>query len=216
MGRLVSVIDYGVGNLLSVKRAFEYCGADVELVSSGERILKADTLVLPGVGAFKNAMDELEKRELKDAIIEFSTRGKPMMGICLGMQMFLDESEEFESTKGLGIISGKVEKIEDITFNGQYQKIPQVGWNSLHIPNELGNELWTNTILNDIEQGKSVYFVHSYAAKPLNFTDRLADTYYGGKSISAVLRKDNVYGCQFHPEKSGKIGLEIIKNFLNI
>lgn len=216
MKKKVSVIDYGLGNILSVKRAFEYCGAEVELVSDSKQIVKSDVLVLPGVGAFRNAMDELRRRNLQDSIIEFSNTGKPMMGICLGMQLLLERSEEFGESDGLGIIEGNVVKIEDTTIKGEYQKVPQVGWNSLDIPNDLDESLWKNTILSDINKGESVYFVHSYTAKPLNVINKLADTYYGGRTVSAVIRKENIYGCQFHPEKSGDVGLKIIKRFLEI
>ncbi|MFT8348039.1 imidazole glycerol phosphate synthase subunit HisH [Clostridium saccharoperbutylacetonicum] len=216
MNRKVSIIDYGVGNILSVKRAFEFCGAQVELVNTPEKIIKSDILVLPGVGAFKNAMDELIKRNLKDSIIEFSTTNKPMLGICLGMQLLLEKSEEFGNTEGLGIIKGEVVKIEDTTINGNYQKIPHVGWNELEIPDDMDNNLWNNTIFNGIDERKSVYFVHSFTAKPTNSGNRLADSYYGGRTISAAIKKGNVYGCQFHPEKSGEIGLQIIRNILEI
>lgn len=212
----VSIIDYGAGNILSVKRAFEYCGAVVELINTPEQIIKSNILILPGVGAFKNAIRELINRNLRDAIIEYSKTGKFMMGICLGMQLLLDESEEFGESKGLGIIQGKVVKIERTTIGGEYLKIPHVGWNSLFVPNHLNTSLWNNTILNGISEQSSVYFVHSFTANPLNIENRLADTYYGGRTLSAVIRKDNVYGCQFHPEKSGKIGLKIIENFLKL
>lgn len=216
MNKKVSIIDYGVGNILSVKRAFEYCGAQVELVNTPEKVIKSDILILPGVGAFKNAMDELTKRNLKDPIIEFSTTNKPMLGICLGMQLLLEKSEEFGKTDGLGIIQGEVVKIEDTTINGNYQKIPHVGWNSLKIPNNIDESLWNNTIFNNMNESENVYFVHSFTAKPTNTENRLADSYYGGRTISAAIKKGNIYGCQFHPEKSGEVGLQIITNFLEI
>lgn len=216
MNKKVSIIDYGVGNILSVKRAFECCGAQVELIDTPEQIIKSDRLILPGVGAFKNAMDELIRRKLKDSIIEFSTTNKPLLGICLGMQLLLEKSEEFGETDGLGIIQGGVVKIENTTTDGNYQKIPHIGWNSLQFPNNADKSLWNKTIFNGMNSGENVYFVHSFTAKPINIENRLADSYYGGRVISAAIKKGNIYGCQFHPEKSGGVGLQIIKNFLEI
>ncbi|EKQ51123.1 MULTISPECIES: imidazole glycerol phosphate synthase subunit HisH [unclassified Clostridium] len=216
MSKKVSIIDYGVGNILSVKRAFEFCGAQVEVINTKEQITNAEVLVLPGVGAFKNAMYELIERDLKDSIIEFSDTNKPMLGICLGMQLLLEKSEEFGETNGLGIIQGEVVRIEDTTISGNYQKIPHVGWNSLKFPKHGDKSLWDKTILNGLAEGEDVYFVHSFTAKPTNNENRLADSYYGGRTVSAAIKKGNVYGCQFHPEKSGEVGLKIIKNFLEI
>jgi len=161
-------------------------------------------------------MDELKKRNLKDSIIEFSTTNKPMLGICLGMQLLLEKSEEFGKTDGLGIIQGEVVKIENTTIDGNYQKIPHIGWNSLQITRNMDNSLWDNTIFNGMDECEDVYFVHSFTAKPTNNKNRLADCYYGGRTISAAIRKGNIYGCQFHPEKSGEVGLQIITNFLEI
>lgn len=205
----VSVIDYGIGNLLSVKRAFENQGAEVEFVSSADEILAAERLVLPGVGAFKNGMEELQKRNLVNAIQEYCGENRLFLGICLGMQMMLEESEEFGVTPGLGIIPGKVVKIKDTAVDGTYQKVPHVGWNELHYTKAV-----EGTILANIPEKEQMYFVHSYTAKPSEEQFRLADTYYGERKLSAVIQKGNCYGTQFHPEKSGMYGLEIIHNFL--
>mgnify|MGYP003290490569 FL=1 len=207
----ISIVDYGIGNVLSVKRAFEYVGVEVEFADTAEKIKKAERLVLPGVGAFCDGMAELERRGLVSVIQEYCANDRPFLGICLGMQMMLEESEEFGISKGLGIIPGKVIRIEDTTIEGEYQKIPHVGWNELFYKQDVAN-----TVLDGIPEKERMYFVHSYTAKPSNDSFRLADTYYGGRQISAVIRKGKCYGTQFHPEKSGKVGEQIIKNFIEI
>lgn len=214
--RKVSVIDYGMGNILSVKRSLEYWGAEVEIINDNKRIIQADLLILPGVGAFKNAMKELERLEIIESIQTFSKKGNPFMGICLGMQMMLEASSEFGYTKGLGLITGEVEVIPDTTIDGKAQKVPHVGWTSIDVPEpHSDSDKWKQTILKDTTKEDFFYFVHSYTAKP-DEKFRLADAHYGGRRISAVIKKENLYGCQFHPEKSGKAGLKIIENFINL
>ncbi len=210
----VSIIDYGVGNLLSVARAFHYFGAKVNLVNTPDEILKAERIVLPGVGAFQDGMKGLREFNLVDPIKEYAKSGKPFLGICLGMQMMLTESSEFGEHLGLDLIGGEVEPIPSKGINGVPHKIPHIGWNEL-APTEHGG-LWSESILKNIPQSSSVYFVHSYRVIPSNPKTRLADTYYNGQFISAVIKSDNVYGCQFHPEKSGGIGLKIVEQFLQI
>ncbi len=207
----VSIIDYGIGNILSVRRAFEKQKAEVEFISSAEALMRAEKLVLPGVGAFRDGMKELEKRNLVFAIKEYCRSNRPFLGICLGMQMMMDESEEFGQNQGLGIIPGKVVKIEDTSLDGAFHKIPHVGWNELSFAGNI-----ENTILDEIPERSSVYFVHSYKAVPEDDKHMLAGTYYGGRKLSAVICKGNCYGTQFHPEKSSKIGLKIIYNFMKI
>jgi glutamine amidotransferase len=208
----VAVIDYGVGNLLSVRRGLEHCGAKVQVTSDPERIRTASRVVLPGVGAFTDGMAELSLNGLDEVVKEVANKGTPLLGICLGMQMLLDESEEFGVTKGLGLISGKVVPIPSITKEGNSQKIPHTGWNSLILPSETNT--WDGTILEKIKPNDAVYFVHSFMASPTNQEDRLADCLYGGISVSASIIKDNIFGCQFHPEKSGEVGLKVLKTFL--
>jgi glutamine amidotransferase len=210
----VALIDYGMGNLFSVRQALEACGADVEFVDSPRQISNADVLVLPGVGAFKDGMRGLEERDLIGAIQDHAGTGRPMLGICLGMQMLLDESEEFGISKGLGLISGRVVAIPPTDINGQAHRIPHIGWNELIHPHNSPDE-WEDSILRGIPPGESMYFVHSFNALPANPKNRLADCYYGGVRISAAIRAGMVYGCQFHPEKSGPRGLQIIRNFLS-
>lgn len=212
MRKHVSIIDYGIGNVLSVKRAFEKIDAETEFVSSAEGIERAEYLVLPGVGAFKKGMAELENRGIVQAIRKYCNGNRPFLGICLGMQMMMQESEEFGICKGLGIIDGRVVKVSSKDDNGNVQKIPHIGWNELK-PVKVE---WDNTILARIKMDSSVYFVHSYTAVPEHEENRLADCYYGGQRISAAIVRGTSYGTQFHPEKSGKVGIEILRNFINI
>ncbi len=208
--REVVVIDYGVGNLLSVQRGLEHCGIDVVVSADPQVILNAQRVVLPGVGAFANAMAALHERGLVDVIRSVAARGTPLLGICLGMQLLLGESEEFGITAGLGIIPGRVVAIPATSTDGQSQKIPHIGWNELQ-PSE--NASWEGSVLQGVRPGEAVYFVHSFQATPDEPADRVADCIYGGPRIPAVIRHGQVSGCQFHPEKSGKTGLAILTNF---
>ena len=210
----VALIDYGVGNLLSVARALEAAGGKVELTDKADRIKSAERIVLPGVGAFGDCMGELKKRSLIEPVLEFARGGRPMLGICVGMQMLLDAGEEFGEHKGLGIIAGRVALIPDSDANGARHKIPHIGWNAL-APRPDG-ATWKGSILEGIEPGSPVYFVHSFTAHPADPAKRLADTDYGGRTISAAVRSNNVSGTQFHPEKSGAIGLRMLENFLKL
>jgi glutamine amidotransferase len=207
----VTIIDYGVGNLLSVKRGFEHCGAKVVLTSDPNLILASRRVVLPGVGAFPNAMEALQKLELVSVIKELEILGTPLLAICLGMQLLMDESDEFGITPGLGLIPGRVVAVPDKTLEGASQKIPHIGWSSLYGSSENSN--WTETLLQNNELGDPVYFVHSYMALPSKPKNRVADAMYGGHRISAVISKGPITGCQFHPEKSGEVGLKILRKF---
>ena len=206
------VIDYGMGNLLSVRRGLEHCGAKVSVTSDPEVIYSASRVVLPGVGAFPDAMKELCRLGLDEVLQEVSARGTPLMGICLGMQMLLDESDEFDKTAGLGLIPGCVIPLPTNTLVGKSQKIPHIGWNALEMSPRCKD--WQGTVLNDIRPGDYAYFVHSFMAMPRNSDDRIADFIFGGHLVSAVIRQENIMGCQFHPEKSGEIGLKVLKRFL--
>jgi imidazole glycerol-phosphate synthase subunit HisH len=207
-----AVIDYGVGNLLSVRRGLEHCGATVEVTADPKAILSAPRVILPGVGAFANAMKELRRQGLDDVVLDVVDRGTPLLGICLGMQILLDESEEFGTTKGLGLIPGRVVPIPSTTLDNHSQKIPHIGWNSLLLSN--GFENWNNSILQGVNPNESVYFVHSFMAVPSNPEHSIANCLYGGIPMTATIERDNVYGCQFHPEKSGEVGLKVLKRFL--
>jgi len=214
MNKHVTIIDYGIGNLRSVAMAFEQWGATINLTDSANDILESDRLVLPGVGAFSDGMSRLQKKGLLETINKYNQKDRPFLGICLGMQMLFDSSEEFGITEGLGLIPGSVVRIPETSSNGVPHKIPHIGWNELQFPFDSCD--WKNTILNGIKQTTPVYFVHSFTAQPAQKEVRLADAYYNGRLISAAVRHNNCYGCQFHPEKSGKVGLKIIKNFLEI
>jgi imidazole glycerol-phosphate synthase subunit HisH len=208
----VAVMDYGVGNLLSVRRALEHCGAEVTVTGDRGALLSASRVILPGVGAFANGMAELRARGLDEVTREIAARGVPLLGICLGMQMLLGESEEFGITPGLGLIPGRVVSVPTVTASGNSQKIPHIGWNALVLPP--GRPSWAETVLRRVQPGDSVYFVHSFMAQPADIQHRIADCSYGGVAISAVIGNRNVLGCQFHPEKSGTVGLNILQAFL--
>ncbi|MDH5524791.1 MAG: imidazole glycerol phosphate synthase subunit HisH [Desulfobulbaceae bacterium] len=210
----VIVIDYGVGNLLSVQRGLEYCGAKVTLTADPEKILAAKRVVLPGVGAFSNAMQALESLGLVAVLRELAHRGTFLLGICLGMQLLLDESEEFGNTVGLGLVPGRVVPVPSRTVSGEMQKIPHIGWSALQPTASPGR--WSGTLLQDICPEESTYFVHSFMAVPVYSMHCIAYCEYGGHIIPAVIRKNHITGCQFHPEKSGEVGLKVLRSFLNL
>lgn len=208
----VIVIDYGMGNLLSVRRGLEHCGATVTVTADPNVILSAPRVVLPGVGAFVDGMAGLRREGLDTVVRKVASRGTPLLGICLGMQMLLDESAEFGSTSGLGLIPGQVIAIPTTTTDGKPQKIPHIGWNSLAFP--AARTSWANTLLQKVKPSDAAYFVHSFMANPTDPSHRVADCLYGGYAVAAAIQRDNVFGCQFHPEKSGEVGLTILRQFL--
>ena len=207
---IIAIIDYGVGNVKSIRNAFENQKAEVILTRERETILEADGLVLPGVGAFSHGMDNLNKFGLVEIIKDFVKTGKPLLGICLGMQMLLEESEEFGNSKGIGLIKGKVVKLP-IKQSIQY-KLPHISWNEIQ-PKKIK---WENTILDNIEENSDMYFVHTFIAEPNNENEILSVTKYHNHVFCSSIKKEYIYGCQFHPEKSSKKGLSIIKNFIKI
>lgn len=207
----VTVVDYGVGNLLSVQRGLEKCGAEVILSSDREEILDSNKVILPGVGAFANGMDALDRLGLVEILRALGKKDTPLLGICLGMQLLLDNSDEFGCTEGLGLIPGKVVRIPSMTVEGRAHKVPHIGWNGL-VPST--SKLWRGTILESTVEGDSAYFVHSFMAVPDNHSHRIADCVVGGHRIAAVISKGNIIGCQFHPEKSGSVGLRVLRSFI--
>jgi len=208
----VTVIDYGVGNLLSVQRGLEHCGAKVIVTADPRQILTAKRVVLPGVGAFTNAMQALENLGLVAVIRELAPRKTPLLGICLGMQLLLEESDEFAVTTGLGLIPGRVIAVPNRTLSGTLQKNPHIGWSGLQPSNDAMG--WQHALLKDNCPDEAVYFAHSFMAVPTDPTHRIADCFYGGQKISAMIARDHITGCQFHPEKSGEVGLNILRRFI--
>jgi glutamine amidotransferase len=210
MSKKVSIIDYGMSNLLSISRAFEHVGAELNIVDSPEGIEKADYLVLPGVGAFPDGMAELTKRHLTESIRNFAKNGKPLLGVCLGMQMLLGKGNEHIITEGLNIIEGEVLPLpkEMPGF-----KVPNINWHSIYQPEE---GRWKNTLLESTNEETCFYFVHSYFAKPANDSNILALSRFGSLNFAAAVIKDNVVGTQFHPEKSGVDGLELLRQFIKL
>ena len=212
MTKYITIVDYGLGNLLSVSRAFEACGAKTHLTNSHEDILSADYLVLPGVGAFTDGMHELQSHNLIESIRLACASGKPVLGICLGMQLLFTESDEHFLTAGLGIIPGRVESIPNQVDGRGWRKTPHIGWNEL-LPRK-NEEVWQGGLFDQLGDHPAGYFVHSYSCVPSNYDTILAECDYEGMLLCAAVRQDNVYGCQFHPEKSGALGLHILSNFM--
>jgi len=206
----IVVIDYGIGNIKSIKNAFDEFGVKIILSREKVDILNADGVILPGVGAFSHGMNNLIKYNLVDIIGEFVKTDRPLLGICLGMQMMLEESEEFGITKGLGLIKGKVIKIP--VDETKKVKLPHISWNGI----KAKNITWGNTILENVPEDSDMYFVHTFVANPKNEDEILSVTEYADIEFCSSIKKNNIYGCQFHPEKSSKIGLTIIKNFIKI
>lgn len=211
MSKKIVIIDYGIGNVKSMYNAFYNIGLKPELTSDKQTILNADAAVLPGVGAFNKGMENLNNRGLFQIIHEFIKKGNPFLGVCLGMQMLLEESEEFGLTAGLGLIKGKVVKLPII--HSSEEKLPHVSWNELNEPQK---GRWYGTILENITVNTDVYFVHSFVAKPTSEKDVLATTNYAGVNFCSAVHHENIYGFQFHPEKSSQIGLSILNNFINL
>lgn len=201
---MIVIIDYGMGNLKSVKNALDFLGLESKISSDREEIRKSDGLILPGVGAFPDAMETIEKLSLDKIIKEEVEKNKPLLGICLGMQLLFEKGFEGLEREGLGLLKGNIVKMkEDKKAN---IKIPHIGWNNL-IYNK------KDLLFNSIEEGKFVYYVHSYFVQDYNNEDLIAYSEYGENKIPGVVRHNNVMGAQFHPEKSGDVGLAILKNF---
>lgn len=204
---MITIIDYGMGNLRSVQKAFELFYSDVRISSSHEDILASDKVVLPGVGAFNKAMEELQRRNLVQPIKEIIKKGKPFLGVCLGLQLLFSESEEGGEVKGLDILRGRVRRFK----NAEGLKIPHMGWNRIRVTNQESRV----AILNGVPEGSYMYFVHSYYAEPKDRNIVLCKTDYGQTFTSGIQSK-NIYAFQFHPEKSQTRGLKIIENFVKL
>ena len=211
MSNRIAVIDYGAGNLLNVMNAFTVCKANVEVIDSHSDLLLYDKVVLPGVGAFHEAMNSLQEKNLIPEILNFINSGRPYLGICLGMKFLFDKSNEFMDTSGFSAILGEVTKIPTTTFTNTLRRVPHIGWSPLNVYKEN-----TCPLFNNINEDDSFYFVHSYMCEPSNEKDVSASVDYLGQKIVAAISRKNVFGTQFHPEKSGKSGLKIIENFIKL
>lgn len=202
------IVDYGLGNLYSLSNAFRCCSQEIKVSSDAKELLDADALILPGVGAFGDGMTRLIELGLDDAIRQFAGNGGPILGICLGMQLIMDWSEEFGFHKGLGLIEGGVKHMNSLEGFDHATKVPHIGWNDIQLKQE-------SRLFNQISS-KDMYFVHSYCAITLKSHETLATATYGNTEFAAIIGKENIYGCQFHPEKSSASGIQIMRNFIDM
>ncbi len=209
MSLQVTLVDYGCGNILSITRALEACGAKVILTHDANTILQADRLVLPGVGAFGHCINMIKDRGLLSPLLAYFEKQRPVLGICVGMQMLLTESEEYGNHAGFGVIPGKVVKIESNKL--KRKRIPSIGWSKIAM-NNCQNRYDTFLDLSN----EWFYFVHSYVARPMEAQFCLGEYEYQEEQITALIAKDNIIGCQFHPEKSGQAGLTFFKKYLQL
>jgi glutamine amidotransferase len=203
----VVIIDYGVGNLFNLQRAFNTLGVNSMISNEKEKILNAERILLPGVGAFETGMKQLHENDLLTTLLEFADSGKPMMGICLGMQLLMSESEENGNCAGLNLIPGKVIRFQEPDVKSGVFKIPHIGWSAL-------NPLVQANLLENLETTPFMYFIHSYLVVPDDPSFCVATTSYGKDTFCSVIKRKNVSGCQFHPERSGDYGLNLLRNFV--
>lgn len=208
MSKKIVIIDYSLGNMFSVQQAFAYLGLQAEVTDDINKIRNADAIVLPGVGAFAEAMNCLNASGLTTEIKEAVAKGKPFLGICLGMQLLFESSEEFGASEGLGLIKGSIKRF---AFEDKSIKIPQMGWNKINQPQA---DKWQGTVLQNVKDGEFMYFVHSYYAVPQNNDDVLCVTEYGGLNYCSAVLHNNIVATQFHPEKSAQEGLKIYENWI--
>jgi glutamine amidotransferase len=205
-----AIVDYGMGNLFSVDRACRHVGLDSFITSRASEVASADAVILPGVGAFGDAMDALRRLDLVGPLRDAAAADRPFMGICLGLQMLLSESQEFGTHRGLDIVPGEVVRFDGPREGDRALKVPQVGWNQV-VPTK--NAGWLETPLASLTPGEFMYFVHSFYVKPANLNEVLAVTSYGQIEFCSALRRGNLFACQFHPERSGPAGLAIYRGF---
>lgn len=211
----ISIVDYGVNNILNVTRAVSYLGHPFKVISTAEEILSADKIILPGVGAFANAMKALQHNGLDQSLKDFvKIKERPLFGICLGMQLLLESSSEFGECEGLGLIEGNVVKIPENISQQHNRRVPHVGWSYLEISNSNNVEGNKKNLFESIKNGESVYFVHSYMVSPKNLNIITSFTNYEGINIPSSFVQNNIAAAQFHPERSGKTGLTILDNFI--
>ncbi|AOZ96195.1 imidazole glycerol phosphate synthase subunit HisH [Butyrivibrio hungatei] len=205
---MVAIIDYDAGNIKSVEKAFKYLGADTVVTRDATDIIRADRVVLPGVGAFGDAMRKLNEYGLADVIKEVTNKQTPFLGICLGLQLLFDSSDESKDAEGLGILRGKIVKFPNIDSEGNYYKVPQIGWNNLNFPRE-------GRLFKGLGLDAFVYFVHSYYLDAADKSIVTATSDYSVR-IDASVESGNVFACQFHPEKSADVGMQILTNFMQV
>ena len=212
MTKKTCIIDYKLGNLFSVNQELKNIGHEVVISSNPKDIHSCHAIVLPGVGAFGEGMKNLDNLNLIQPILDAIRSGKPFLGICLGLQLLFSESEEFGTTNGLGVIKGNVKRFNKVNPFGIPRKVPQIAWNQIFIPS---GKNWNNTVLENIDEGTYMYFVHSYFVEPIDPVELSVTNYDGQEYISSIL-KDNVFACQFHPEKSADEGLKIYRNWTEL
>ena len=207
----ISIVNYGVGNIFSIFNAIEKIGATPSIVNTPKDINNSDRILLPGVGAFSSGMNAIKQLDIYDAINNHANKGKPLLGICLVMQMLLEESSECDGCSGLALLEGSVDKLSDKDIDGTQVVLPQIGWNSIDISRKTPSSDYN--ILSGIEQESLFYFLHSYYVNNIDKGKTIALTNYYSNTFTSVIQKENIIGVQFHPEKSGESGLSILRNF---
>jgi len=205
----VAIVDFGLGNLFSVSQACRQVGLAARVSQDRQEILNSEALILPGVGAFGDAMAALRRLDLTSAILDFAASGRPLLGICLGMQLLMRESQEFGRHRGLGLIDGDVVHLGEPKEDGRWLKVPQVGWNRIEPPRP---GAWQGSLLEGLEPGEFMYFVHSFYCRPSDPGLALTYTTYGQVRFCSALTQGSITACQFHPERSGRAGLTIYRN----
>ncbi len=213
----IAIVDYGLGNLFSVAQACRHAGLDSTITSAPDDLWRADGVILPGIGAFGHAMRTLDRLGLRSTLVEVATSGKPTVGICLGFQLLFSESHEFGTHAGLGIVDGVVENLRDAApaaAAGRTPKVPHVGWHAIRRDSSgRSDDAWAGTLLAGVPDGAPMYFVHSFHARPARDAATLATARFGALAYCCAIQAGDVFGCQFHPERSGADGLRIYGNF---
>lgn len=209
----IVIADYGVGNIFSVYHAFEAIGANAAVAEVPADLRQADRLVIPGVGDFANCMERLTRLGFRDEVMAFAETGRPVLGICVGMQMLFETSAENGPTPGLGLLGGTVERIPDAGTDGARVKFPNTGWSSIEPPETRD---WQDSVLAGLSSGDAMYFMHGYVPRPSDPADRLATFSFHGHRLTAAARRDNLSGVQFHPERSARTGLSLLAGFADL
>ena len=214
MNNKVTILDYGFGNVFSLANALKFLNVNVDISNDPNHLIKSDRIIITGVCAFNACIDKMKEKRLDEFLIKYAELGRPILGICFGMQILFDSSNEFSECKGLSLIKGNIKEIPNKTKEGKNLKVPHMGWSELLPANSMDN--WNDGIMKSIKPSMSAYFAHSYSAQNMNVENIVAETSYGGNKLNAVVQNDNIFGCQFHPEKSHNLGLKILENYLNI